>query len=173
MDQVSKWKEEALCRADIIVQNKKRPNDHMKVCCKLSSPICCFPCYIWSFIWRILYCPYQCMCNNPRLIVSENNCTMCSDVYISSYFEAVDYGYDAIYSPLPETYDSEIKKELLSTLKFVFETMQSTENINQKYKLCDLIIQMIQSIIRVKLSAKTKATIYPSMQWEHLEMMIF
>ena len=48
-------------------------------------PLCCAPCVAWSALWRLVACPFQCMCNGSAFLCSDNGCTACSDSCISAY----------------------------------------------------------------------------------------
>lgn len=41
--------------------------------------ICCAPCIAWSCLWRVIACPYMCMCKGASFMCSDNGCTSLTD----------------------------------------------------------------------------------------------
>lgn len=53
------------------------------------TPVFCFPCIVWSTLWRLLCCPIQCCSKGPGFILSNNGCTDGSDKCIGMYIDEV------------------------------------------------------------------------------------
>lgn len=56
------------------------------VCC----PVWCGACCLWSTVFRFFACPFQCICNGPPFLCSNNHCTTVTDSCIESYLSNLD-----------------------------------------------------------------------------------
>lgn len=169
MEQIDKWHNEILVKINNITNNTRDTNDYMKVCCKVSSGVYCSPCYTWSTLWRIIYCPFQCMFNEPVYMLSGNNCTKLSDSCIETCFESIDLTYGKIKTPFPHTEyknDLHVKNKVQQVIHDTFQEMQDVADITQKYKMCDLLASIVRSIN----NNNQQYTLYPSITYSMFKL---
>lgn len=98
---------------------------------KVATPVGCLPCFLWSFICRLLACPCMCACKGPGFMCSDNGCTTLTD----NCFAASWTTYDDIV--LMEKMPVDVPKE---SLKIIAQSIE-------KYKylkgclLCEMLFK--------------------------------
>lgn len=50
-------------------------------------PLWCGLCFTWSTVWRLIACPFQCICHGLSASCSNNGCTNISDDMMIMYFD--------------------------------------------------------------------------------------
>lgn len=166
MEQVQKWQNEISKKVQCITNNELDSDECSKVCCKISSCLYCLPCYGWSFVWRIIYCPFQCICNEPIYALSNNNCTQCSDSCIELCFKSIDMTYGRVKTAFPTkeyAHDTKVRDEVDMIVKNVFQKMKDVSDTSQQYKLCDLLSSIVRSIHNNSIDYN----LYPAMTYDY------
>lgn len=96
---------------------------------KCVTPVGCMPCFLWSFVMRVLACPIMCACKGPGFMCSDNGCTMMTDKCFAASWTA----YDEV-SKLPKIPDDVTKEELLQ----IYALIEKCDYI-KRYKLCEML----------------------------------
>jgi hypothetical protein len=120
----------------------------MNACTRHVTPILyCFPCIVWSVVFRIVACPIQCFCNSPGYMCSNNLLTNRSDELISSMFTAVekemvydDMFFNVVYQNVA------VRDIILESITSMADACQSIQDLRTKYKLVDYVIPIIRNI---------------------------
>ena len=119
-----------------------------RICIHTCYGITCLPCYIWSTIWRILACPFQCMVNGTYFICSNNHCTNHTDKCIYDNIGEVNKRITFTNIEISKLSNEDKQKllEFIEYLKNIFNVISFTRI---HYILCDIIIKPLTSDIRV------------------------
>lgn len=96
---------------------------------KCMTPMVCMPCFLWSFIMRIVACPFMCACKGPGFMCSDNGCTMLTDKCFGASWTA----YDEVYK-LPKM-PGDVTKDELSEIVSTIEKMDYV----QRYRICEMV----------------------------------
>lgn len=97
----------------------------------------CLPCILWSTVFRVIACPFQCIINGPSFLCSDNVMTDESDTCVSIACEQVkNQGY---LKKMPRDLDTDLKKALFQRIK----TILTNTNIYtyEYYEFCDYIFK--------------------------------
>ena len=57
---------------------------------KAAMPVVCFPCIVWSTLWRLVLCPFACLFAGPQHAIGGNHCTDPSDDVLCIYMDSLD-----------------------------------------------------------------------------------
>jgi len=77
-------------------------------------PVCCFPCILWSCIWRVVACPCMCMCKGAGYMCGGNGCTDCSDLCIGTMCNEVNKKMQMPAMPAMTEFDPKEKARVIS-----------------------------------------------------------
>ena len=138
----SSWADAIILDSDALI-NGSTPIDRstfskkQKCCLKSACPVVCFPCIVWSTIWRCLPCPIMCYFRGAKFMCSNNGCTWTTDNCIKHYFESIDVQnkprleYAAEYT----TYRDEITR----AFRHVLRHLTSASDMTRVYHLSQYI----------------------------------
>ena len=133
---------------DHMVRHGKAPPAHgaFNRCLRWTIfPVCTAPCFVWSFVWRLVACPYQCVCNGPYAAGGNNCCTNCSDVFIGSCINENTARAEAPTAAPPTTLASASLAELIRIRKIV-DNLLLHENTGGCWKLHDVSDSLIKHL---------------------------
>ena len=110
----------------------------------------CGACFVWSALWRVLLCPFQCLCSGPGAALSNNGCTDVTDACITRYVGEVnaDAAVWALSAALatpssPET--REAFAQVLASLRAEFAD-QGRSYTTAHYTLCYKVVSSLSGV---------------------------
>ena len=95
-------------------------------------PFCCGLCCVWSTLFRVVGCPFQCATNGAGFMCSNNGCTDCSDMMIGQCCNQFDKKVELPVFSVPKDLTPDNKKALLDLIAKL-ETLFS--NKDGKYSI--------------------------------------
>jgi hypothetical protein len=93
-------------------------------------PVWCGVCLVWSSVWRVVCCPFQCFCNGVYYSCSNNACTDGTDQCITKYVKTVNELIKL--ECIPERVSSNTAARLLLIIAYL-ETVFATTRFDYKY----------------------------------------
>lgn len=102
-----------------------------RVGAKCATPIGCMPCFLWSFICRVLACPCMCACKGAGFMCSDNGCTTLTDNCFAASWTAYDESFTMTKVPEGVT-----KEELMR----IAESIEKYDYLH-RCQLCEILFK--------------------------------
>lgn len=117
----------------------KHAAHHRWACYLCGIPVGCFPCLLWSTIWRLIACPCVCLCKGGIYACSDNGCTTMTDKCIGDTIDEVQsiIKLEAIPTPITDE-DKQALNEFYDGFKSVLVISNHLYTANQ-YKICEAV----------------------------------
>ena len=71
-------------------------------------PFCCGLCCFWSTCWRVVACPFMCICKGAGFACSNNGCTNITDAMLHEYVNSINKREDNIGVLTPKDVSSQL-----------------------------------------------------------------
>lgn len=119
-----------------------------KIGLHVATPIFCSPCIVWSTVWRILACPFQCLGNGPGFCCSNNGCTTGTDLCLEQTYAFMHQKYPWLRS----AYDSSpsLMSSIHVTLVNAYSHVKECENSDFQRSAIQYINQMLVLLSKPK-----------------------
>ena len=129
------------------------------LCCPFACALCC----CWSTCWRIIACPWVCLCKGPAYACSNNGCTDIPDAIIGAYVKNIDEPLSFATFDVQKAANADLflALELINKLQNMFAlttvgtvatvatVVTSTTYKPWHYVLCDVVVRPLTGNIRV------------------------
>lgn len=115
---------------------------------KMCIATCCSPCIFFSFVTRVLSCPFQCMfnpktgCNPCIACVIDSRITQASDKCICNSCDEVDQKRIVLWSMYNEFNDQ--------IILYAAEKIVEADDVVIKYAITDCVISVVQFMSPVR-----------------------
>ena len=124
-------------------------------------PCCCFPCILWSTLWRCCACPCMCIFKGCSYACADNGCTRCTDATIGAYCDEVDKAAAAPDMPDIKGAPRTELAGLVDLIDYLSSCMASRADADtkKKYLLVDHVIGPMMSEHRGRVTAWNANTV--------------